>query len=272
MEKDILIQELRKRVGEDNASAISNQTFESIAESVLSSFVDDSKITDETWSLPVAALKNFAGQKRADDKKFTEKYKAEFESQHQKEVEEKVNAAVSKAIEEYKKTQKGTQDDNKKKEGNQEDIDKRIDEKFNAFIEKLTGEDGVIGKLSKGFNDFTSTFAQQQKMSVINGVKDRLKSHLKALKADNDACIDDAIDTLDFGDNPTFDGLKQSAIDAYEKRYKRYYGDGGKPFGGKSTGGDGDSDKSFVADKLAKLKAENEASANYAEEMKNSFQ
>lgn len=267
MEKDILIQELRKRVGENNASAISDQTFDSIAESVLAAFVDDTKITEDTWKLPVTALNNFAGQKRADDKRFTERYKAEYESQHQKDVEARIQAAVDKALDDFKKSQGG---ERKNEGGEGIDIDKKIDDKFEAFLERLTGEDGAIGKLNKGFTDFTSTFAQQQKNAVISGVKERLKAHLKALKADNEACIDDALDTIDYGDTPTFDGLKQTAIDAYEKRYKRYYGDGGKPFGGKSADGGGDN-KSFVSDKLAKLRAENEANANYSQEIEKSF-
>lgn len=266
MEKDILIQELRNRVGENNASAISDQTFDSIAESVLAAFADDGKITDDTWKLPVAALVNFAGQKRADDKRFTEKYKAEYESQHQKAVEERVSAEVAKAIEAYKKSQ----EEGKRDPVGEDGIDKKIDDKFEAFLQKLTGEDGAIGKLNKGFSDFTTAFTQQQRKSVVNGVKERLKAHLKALKADNDACIDDALDSIEYGDTPTFEGLKQTAIDAYEKRYKRYYGDGGKPFGGKSADGGG-GEKSFVADKLAKLKAENEANASYSQDLEKTF-
>ena len=107
MEKDILIQNLKTKVGEDNCKVISDKTFDGIAESVLPMFADDSKITDETWKLPVATLIQFAGQKRFDEKAFTERFKAdyakEYETKHETDVTARINAAVAKALEDYKR-------------------------------------------------------------------------------------------------------------------------------------------------------------------------
>jgi hypothetical protein len=97
-----------------------------------------------------------------------------------------------------------------------------------------------------------------------------LKKHLVALKANNEACIDDALDDIEYGENPTFEGLKQAAVSAYEKRYKRYYADGGKPFGGDGTGGNG-GENNFVKDRIEKLKQEAKDNANYAAEMEKDF-
>jgi hypothetical protein len=97
-----------------------------------------------------------------------------------------------------------------------------------------------------------------------------LKKHLVALKANNEACIDDALDDIEYGENPTFEGLKQAAVSAYEKRYKRYYADGGKPFGGDGTGGNGGG-SDFVKDRIAQLKKEAEDNAHYAAEMEKDF-
>ena len=97
-----------------------------------------------------------------------------------------------------------------------------------------------------------------------------ISKHLVALKANNEACIDDALEDIEYGENPTFEGLKQSAISAYEKRYKRYYADGGKPFGGDSTGGNG-GDNDFVKERIARLKQEAKENANYATELEKTF-
>ena len=99
MEKDILIQNLRTVHISDNAKVISDKTFEGIAESVLTMFADDSKITEETWKLPVATLIQFAGQKRHDEKAFTEKFKSdyakEYAGQHEKDVETRIQTRVA---------------------------------------------------------------------------------------------------------------------------------------------------------------------------------
>ena len=275
MEKDILIQNLRTKVGEDNCKSISDKTFEGIANVYLPLFADDSKITDETWKFPVAALNEFAGQKRYDEKVFTEKFKTdyakEYATQHEKDVEERIRVAAEKAVEDYKKElsdKGGDGGDGGNKDG--EDLDKRVNDAVAKAMAGLTGKDSELGKSLATISEFVKTQTEREKTAAKNRVKAELKKHLVDLKANNEACIDDALDDIEYGDAPTFDTLKQPAIAAYEKRYKRYYADGGKPFGGDSTGGN-DGSNSFVKERIEQLKKEAADNENYAAELKKTF-
>ena len=277
MEKDILIQNLKTKVGEDNAKVISDKTFDGIAESVLTMFADDSKITEETWKLPVATLIQFAGQKRFDEKEFTEKFKAdyakEYAGQHEKDVETRIQTAVAKALEEYKKEHPengGNGNGNGNGGSSADDIDAKVQDAVKKALAGLTGADSEFGKMSATMNKFMQSQIEREKTATLNSVKSELKKHLVALKANNEACIDDALDDIEYGENPTFEGLKQAAVSAYEKRYKRYYADGGKPFGGDGTGGNGGG-SDFVKDRIAQLKKEAEDNAHYAAEMEKDF-
>ena len=276
MEKDILIQGLKTRIGEDDAKVISDKTFDGVATEVLSVFADDSKITDETWKLPVALLKQFAGQKRFDEKNFTEKFKSdyakEYATQHEKDVETRIAAAVAKALDDYKKehpeVKPNPQPGQETKGG--DDLEAKVNAAVAKALEGVTGKDSELSKSLASINSFVKSQQEREKAEVLNRVKSQLKEHLKALKANNEACIDDAWDDIEYGDTPTFEGLKQAVISAYEKRYKRYYADGGKPFGGDSTGGRG-GDNSFVKDRIEQLKKEAEDSAKYATELEKDF-
>lgn len=274
MEKDILIQNLRTRVGEDNCKSISDKTFEGIANVYLPLFTDDTKITEETWKFPVAALTEYAGQKRHDDAVFTEKFKAdyakEYATQHEKDVEERIRVATEKALEDYKKDHPETGGDGNKGGGGGEDTQAKIDEAVAKAMEKLTGKDSELAKSLATISSFVTNQTEREKTETKNRVRAELKQHLVNLKANNEACIDDALDDIDYGDNPTFEGLKQSVISAYEKRYHRYYADGGKPFGGDSTGGNSGG-SSFVKDRIDRLKREAAANAEYAAEVEKTF-
>lgn len=276
MEKDILIQGLRDRIGEDDAKVISDKTFDGVATEVLSVFADDSKITEETWKLPVALLKQFAGQKRFDEKAFTEKFKGdyakEYATQHEKDVEERIRVATEKALEDYKKAHPEKKVDDAGGSGGTgtDDLEAKVNAAVAKALEGITGKDSELSKSLASINSFVKSQQEREKTEVLNRVKSQLKDHLKNLKANNEACIDDALDDIEYGDNPTFDGLKQAVISAYEKRYKRYYADGGKPFGGKSTGGDG-GNNSYVQERIEQLKKEAAESANYAAEIEKTF-
>lgn len=277
MEKDILIQGLKTRIGEDDAKIISDKTFDGVATEVLSLFADDTKVTDETWKLPVALLKQFAGQKRFDEKEFTEKFKAdyakEYAGQHEKDVETRISAAVAKALEEYKKEHPengGNGNGNGNGGSSADDLDAKVQDAVKKALAGLTGADSEFGKMSATMNKFMQSQIEREKTATLNGVKSELKKHLIALKANNEACIDDALDDIEYGETPTFEGLKQAAVSAYEKRYKRYYADGGKPFGGDGTGGNGGGN-GFVKDRIAKLQQEAKDNANYTTEMEKDF-
>ena len=268
MEKTELIKNLKSRVGEDNAKVISERTFDGIASVYLPMFADDSAVTEETWKFPIAALNEFAGQKRFDEKEFAEKFKAdyakEYEGQHQKDVETRINAAVAKALEDYKKEHPEQGGGSSK-----DDIEAKVQDAVKKAMAGLTGVESEFGKSMTAFTEYMKKQAEREKNDVRNRVKSDLRKHLISLKANNEACVDDALDDIEYGDSPTFDALKQSAIDAYEKRYKRYYADGGKPFGG--TGEGGGEDKSYVQKRIEELKKTAKESADYAAELEKTF-
>ena len=275
MEKDILIQGLKTRIGEDDAKIISDKTFDGVATEVLSLFADDTKVTDETWKLPVALLKQFAGQKRFDEKNFTEKFKTEyaneFQTQHEKDVETRINAAVEKALDDYKKEHpENGGGDGGKGGASEESLDEKVAKAVKEAMAGLTGADSEFGKMTATMTNFMKSQMEREKAATLNSVKAELKKHLIALKANNETCIDDALDDIEYGDTPTFESLKQTAVSAYEKRYKRYYGDGGKPFGGDGNGGQG-GESSFVKDRIAKLQKEAKENADYAAGLEKEF-
>ena len=276
MQKDILIQELRTRVGEDDAKVISDKTFDGFAENYLSLFEKDDEITDDTWKFPVAALKMFAGQKRHDDKVFTERYKSEYEAQHQKDVDARIADATAKAIEEFKKTlgNAGDKGGDGEGDGNKPDTkaDDSIEERMRAFMESTFKErDKQIEDLKNTIKELTESQKEREKTARIGSVKSALKQHLLDLKANNEACIDDALDSIDFGDEPKLEDFKQTAVAAYEKRYKRYYGDGGKPFGGESAGGSGGGSGSIVKSHIERVQQQVKDAEDYAKETEARF-
>lgn len=276
MQKDILIQELRTRVGEDDAKVISDKTFDGFAENYLSLFEKDDEITDDTWKVPVAALKMFAGQKRHDDKVFTERYKSEYEAQHQKDVDARIADATAKAIEEFKKTLKGEGDKGGDGEGdgNKPDpnADDGMEERMRALMESTFKErDKQIEDLKNTIKELTESQKQREKTARIGSVKSALKQYLLDLKAGNEACIDDALDGIDYGDEPKLEDFKQTAVAAYEKRYKRYYGDGGKPFGGESAGGSGGGSGSIVKSHIERVQQQVKDAEDYAKETEARF-
>lgn len=270
MQKDILIQELRTRVGEDDAKVISDKTFDGFAENYLSLFEKDDEITDDTWKAPVAALKMFAGQKRHDDKVFTERYKSEYEAQHQKDVDARIADATAKAIEEFKKTLKNEGDGDG--DGDGEGTDDGMEERMRAYMENALKErDKQIEDFKNTIKELTESQKEREKTARIGSVKSALKQYLLDLKAGNEACIDDALDGIDYGDEPTLEDFKQTAVAAYEKRYKRYYGDGGKPFGGESAGGSGGGSGSIVKGHIERVQQQVKDAEDYAKETEARF-
>lgn len=274
MQKDILIQELRTRVGEDDAKVISDKTFDGFAENYLSLFEKDDDITDDTWKVPVAALKMFAGQKRHDDKVFAERYKSEYEAQHQKDVDARIADATAKAIEEFKKTLENAGDKGGDGEGAKTDpnADDGMEERMRAFMENALKErDKQIEDFKNTIKELTESQKEREKTARIGSVKSALKQHLLDLKANNEACIDDALDSIDFGDEPKLEDFKQTAVAAYEKRYKRYYGDGGKPFGGESAGGSAGGSGSIVKSHIERVQQQVKDAEDYAKETEARF-
>lgn len=270
MEKEILIQNLRTKLGEDKSCAISDRTMESFVEDWLPDFADDSKITDESWNFPIKVLTNYAGQKLHDDAEMTSKLKKEYEEKLNADLEKKIEEAKEAAIAQYIKEHPitdpkatPTPPQNKK----MEDI---VAEQVAAAMANLTKEDGVIGKLNNTISSFITRNEEKERAQAIDSVKKRLSAYLVERGANSTPAIEDALLDIEYGDNPNFDELKSKVVPAYESRFKRYFGDGAKPFGGGANGNpNGLTDD--VKEHIEKLKQEAQQNANYRESITKNF-
>lgn len=269
MEKDILITELRNRVGVDNASVISDKTFDAFGEMWKPLFADDSKITDDTWKGPLEVLKQYAGQKRHDDAAFATKFKTDYETKAKAELDAKLEEARKAAIEEFKKSQPKP-DDNSSDNGDQK-LNELIDAKLNA----LSSDEGALGKLTKALTTFIEESNKRDKATQLTAVKQGLTEYLKGLGASSAPTIEDAIKDIEYGDKLDMEELKPKIKAAYEARFKRYFGDGGKPFGGGGSNDPYPHDDDMndaIKKKVDALKKELEQQQSYQERLKNNFQ
>lgn len=253
MEKTNLVQEFRTRVGEDNHEFISDQTFESMADVYLPRFADDTKITDDTWKEPIAALKNFAGQQKSSRMAFATKYEAEAKTKQQ----QLIDNAVAAAKVEWEKTNgkggDGDGDGNKGGTGDgggeNNDVSKAVEKALKDYNVKLFGEDGKSGLIGGQLNttaEFIKTQTHNQEQARLSEIGKQLKDFLTGEKATKEFAINLAVKNIVGGikkvGEADVDALKLQVKKEYESVYKEAYGDGGKPFGGESAGGDGDGD------------------------------
>lgn len=275
MEKDILIQNLKEKLGNDTASVISDRTFDGISSLYLDSFKEDDKVSDDTYKPVLAVLKEFAGQKRFDEKAFVEKYKADYEKQHEKEVGDKITLAVAKAIEDYKKEHPEKKEEPKKEEPkkDEKDLDTKIAEAIAKAIGGLTAEDGAIGKLTGTVNSFISSYNEHEKNVRDNAIREQLREYLVGRKANGPAVVDLVLEKIQIGEKPNLAELKVLAERDYEASYKKFYGEGAPAFGGNGNGGaGGGGDTSFVKERIEALKKEAEENSGYQAELEKSFQ
>lgn len=244
MEKEALIQGLRERLG-DNATVLSDRSYDEIASAALPAFADDSKVTDDTWKLPVSMLNTIVGQYRhevADGiTKGKEQWAAENIAANQKSINdgiaafkaqwEKDHAVPAPAPAPVPKT------DEEKRKAEMAEFVKGILAENNK---QLLAEDGAIGKLSKSVSGFMETYNKQQRDALVSGIQKQLRDYLITdLKADSAPSVNLAVKQLEIGDNPDIDALKLTAKKNYEAIHKEFYGDGAKPFGGGNGGAAG---------------------------------
>lgn len=242
MEKETLIQELKNKSGE---TGLSDKTFEDVANAILPNFADDTKITDDSWTLPVAMLKTAGGQLRHEQAEWIKSKQTTFETDKNAAIE----AAKKLWEEEWKKSHPETQPE---KEGEPTaDVRKLIAEE----MAKLTGADGAIGKLSATMQNFLDGAKKREEAEKIGQIKKELREYLVGKNATKDAVIDLAIEKLEVGDKPVLTELKAKVEADYEKLYKQFYGDGSLPFNGDGGGGEdnGKAMKEYLKRKHAEL-------------------
>lgn len=273
MEKEILIQNLRTKLGADKSSVISDRTMESLVEDWLPSFADDTKITDDTWKFPIKVLTNYAGQKLHDDAAFSEKYKKDYEAQKQAEIEKKIreasDAAVAKYIKEHPVTDPKPQDPPTLTE--EEKLNKAVADAVATAMAGLTKEDGVIGKLSATVSDFIKKNEETARELSVKDAKTKLVEYLKNEGADSDPTIEDALKDIEYGEKIDLEELKAKVKAAYEARYKRYYGDGAKPLGGSNANHDANVISEEVKKYIEAKKKNAEDSTTYQKQLQERF-
>lgn len=263
MEKETLISNLREKVGENDFAVLSERTVDNIIEPFMTMFADDDKITEETYRLPVSVIKSYVGQYRHDVKDGISKGVADgktaWETEQKTAQEKAVADAVAKAKEEWEKDHKSKEGTEHGKEG--DDLDKKIQDAVANALGSLTGEEGVIGKLSKQFGDYMAAQTAKEKAATIANAKSELKKFLIELGADENKprVIELALAEVEIGDAPVMADLQKAAKAKYESLYKDLYGDGGKPFAGGNGNGGGTSNdglKEFLRQQTEKDKAE----------------
>lgn len=288
MEKTNLITEFRTRVGGDNLEFISDQTFEAMADVYLPRFADDSKITDDSWKEPIAALTNFAGQAKASRMKFAQDFETQNKTKTQKAIDDAVAAAKAQWEKDLaEKGGKGGKDgtggtggsgDEGGKGGENADVANIVTKALEDYNKKLFGEDGKSGLLGSQLNataKFIETQTQAQEQAKLASIGNELKEFLKGEKATKDFVINLAVKNIVAGIEKVaeadIDALKKDVKKQYESIYKEAYGDGGKPFGGDGTGGGAGGDNSFVKSRIERLKKEAEENQNYQKEIEGTF-
>ena len=264
MEKETLIQNLKAKVGETDFAVLSQRTIDSIVDPLLPSFADDEKVTEETYALPVNMLKSYIGQYRHDLAEGMKSGKTAWETEQKAAQKKAIEDALAAAKAEWEKGKK-TEDPAEKKKPATEDIDKKIEDKFNLLLEGLTGKEGAIGKLSDTVNTFISGFEQRRKEDAVNKIRESLKSYLLDERlADREPVVNLAIKEMTIDEKSDLDTLKVEVEKKYEQLYKDFYGDGnGGPYAGGAGGGQ-DSNKAFD-DFIKERKAQAEREAKDAE-------
>lgn len=243
MEKEALIQGFKDRLGE-NASVVSDRSYEEIANVALPSFADDSKITDDTWKLPVSMLNTLVGQYRHDVAEGITNGKTQWASENEaankKAIEDGISAFKAQWEKDHpasksKEKEPPVQTDDEKRKTEMTELVKSILAENNK---QLLGEDGAIGKLTKSVNGFMDTYNKQQRDALVSGLQKQVRSYLTdELHADSEPSVNLAIKQLEIGEKPDIDALKLQAKKNYESVYKEFYGNGGQPYGGSGSGG-----------------------------------
>lgn len=267
MEKELFLSTLKGKAQVDN---LSDRTFDEVAALWLPQFADDTKITDESWVLPVQMLKTMSGQLRHDVSLGIASGKSQWDNDAEVAKKKAVEDAVAAAKAEWEKATKPVNDAGNNGNG-QPDINTIVADAVAKAIGGLTGEDGVIGQQSKKLNDFITAFTAKEKAQTEADIRRQIRNRLIARGVDeDDYALEITMEKLSIGEKPDLEALSSQAEKDYESIYKRMHkNDGAQPFGGGAGGvGNGQDSKAefdkFIQQKRAALEKE----AQDAEELK----
>lgn len=141
---------------------------------------------------------------------------------------------------------------------------------------RLFGEDGkggLIGGKLTAVEAFIDNTKKKEEAKKVEEIKRQLKDYLvKERKAGREAVVDLAIEMSGIKPDGNISEQKAQVEKIYEEQYRRFYGDGGKPYGGDSTGGRNEADPDDdVKAYLEKRKKDDEERAKRLSEVKSSF-
>lgn len=233
MEQETLVSELRTRVGDPD---ISERTISQVAQSALPMFADDSKITDDLWNFAVTTVKSAVGQERANRKDWITKQQETLAASDKTAREKWQKEFEAKWNEDHNAGEPAPQpvkDDN---------IEEAVKKALGDYNTKLFGEDGksgLIGAQLASTSEFIKQSNAKAKEQKIESMRKELKDYLVGKKASREPVINLAIKEMALDENTDIDKAKIEVEKSYESKFKEFYGDGGKPFGGESAGGEG---------------------------------
>lgn len=245
MEKELFQTTLMEKAkAANNNSPIDNLSERTISEVVnmfLPSFADDTKITDESWKVPVEMVKTMSGQLRHDMSGGIAAFKTQFETEQKAQMEKDKQAAIDAFKAEWEKNHQTTTTTSTQETTKTEpDIDKKIADAMAKAMEGLTGEEGALGKLSKQFSDYLKTQAEKEKAATEADVRSQVREYLIDRGVDeDDFALEYTLEKLVIGENPDVNALKTKAEKDYEAYYKKIHkNDGAQPFAGGGGGND----------------------------------
>lgn len=260
MEKELFQTTLMEKAkAANNNSPIDNLSERTISEVVnlfLPSFADDTKITDESWKVPVEMVKTMSGQLRHDMSGGIAAFKTQFETEQKAQMEKDKQDAIDAFKAEWEKNHQTTTTTSTQETTNTEsDIDKKIADAMAKAMEGLTGEEGALGKLSKQFSDYLSTQAAKEKAATEADVRSQVREYLIDRGVDEeDFALEYTLEKLVIGEKPDVNALKTKAEKDYEAYYKKIHkNDGAQPFAGGGGGNDNPNAdfQNYIRDKQA---------------------
>lgn len=234
MEKELFISTLKTKAGVDN---LSDRTIDEVATVLLPQFADDTKITDESWVVPVQMLKSMSGQLRHEVAMGITNGKTQWENEQKDSRAKAIEEAVAAAKAQWEKEHgNGGNDDSKDDTAS---LDAKVADAVAKALEGVTGENGSIGKLTKQFSDYIARAEQEKKNAIIGKIREGLKTYLLDERmADREPVVNLAIKEMEIKEDSDFDKLKVQVEKKYEKLYKDFYGDaGGSPYAGNAGSG-----------------------------------
>lgn len=274
MEKEALIKQLKEKVGETDFGVLSEKTIDALVTPLLPSFADDEKVTEDSWIMPVNLFKNFVGQYRHELAQGSEAEKQRISKDNDSKVKQLANDLFSQFKKEWSENHSDLSDKGGKEEKNTNLSDS--DELLKKLESRLFGEDGkggLIGGKLTAVESFIDDTKKKEETKKVEEIKQQLRDYLvKERKAGREAVVDLAIELSDIKADGNIREQKVQVEKIYEEQYKRFYGDGGKPYGGSSTGeGNNFDPDEDVKNYLEKRKQESEERDKRLSDIKNSF-